>query len=645
MQLLNSRHAVQALRRRTRAALERDLVFLESEPVGVQAEWAEARSLTRRFLKMAAMFDAAAKKDDDSAADAAAAGEAQVELPAGRAQLLDFFNGPWSGLPLACAEAGRASAGPLASEKGGPVAEKEGPLAGVASMADTGPQAAGVSGTGAQAALFGNAALEFLLQRRSRNTGFADWMHSLAPADARRVILNKADAFGTTSADAQVQQMSSVLVSDAYGWGSDSASEAEEVEANPARPGSAAAASSGPAPPAKRKLQSRAIPWGPFQIAPIVPAAGQSGWGAICGQHCDQGNTLSCKKAVSRSSALTDADCVLRLKRWLLAGHSDQQWPSHRRRSHHVELGDKGLQDLADGMTEAEMDELVVQEVWQGKKVKGVWKTVGRVGVLTGEQYEDTNMSQRTEEHSGHGPFAEEALETKREVLQKVPNDAEEERKAGGSSNMDVFINQMAAHGYEGQPVLTDSAEFGLPAQLPATLMRDLSQSIARANAATWKAEDNKHLAPTMLPKMNVWLEPAGHRKVARLMLGREGLLFQGFPALLFLEMLDAFQAASSAAGIVSHGAQHSGSKSGPKKSKKQSGERTDFRPKDLLRTWRPTEVLMQDVAGNAMSLPVVMTMLQCAFASVNWRSGAVSRAADESTAVKATACPATDTA
>ena len=156
------------------------------------------------------------------------------------------------------------------------------------------------------------------------------------------------------------------------GWGSDSASEAEEVEANPASssagpgsasssagPGSAAAASSGPAPPVKRKLQSRAIPWGPFQIAPIVPAAGQSGWGAICGQHCDQGNTLSCKKAVSRSSTLTDADCVLRLKRWLLAGHSDQQWPSHRRRSHHVELGGKGLQDFADGMTEAEMDELV----------------------------------------------------------------------------------------------------------------------------------------------------------------------------------------------------------------------------------------------------------------------------------------------
>ena len=37
------------------------------------------------------------------------------------------------------AEAGRASARPLASEKGGPVAEKEGPLAGVASMADTKP--------------------------------------------------------------------------------------------------------------------------------------------------------------------------------------------------------------------------------------------------------------------------------------------------------------------------------------------------------------------------------------------------------------------------------------------------------------------------------------------------------------------------
>ena len=140
--------------------------------------------------------------------------------------------------------------------------------------------------------------------------------------------------------------------------------------AGPARRGSAsdfaadtssvaapASSSAGPA-RSKRVKQSRSIPWGPFQIAPIVPAAGHSGWGAICGQHCDRGNSLSCKKAMNRGS-LTDAECVLRLKRWLLAGHSDQNWPVHRRRSHHVELGGKGLQDFAQGMSEEAMDALV----------------------------------------------------------------------------------------------------------------------------------------------------------------------------------------------------------------------------------------------------------------------------------------------
>ena len=95
--------------------------------------------------------------------------------------------------------------------------------------------------------------------------------------------------------------------------------------AGPARRGSAsdfaadtssvaapASSSAGPA-RSKRVKQSRSIPWGPFQIAPIVPAAGHSGWGAICGQHCDRGNSLSCKKAMNRGS-LTDAECVLRLK-------------------------------------------------------------------------------------------------------------------------------------------------------------------------------------------------------------------------------------------------------------------------------------------------------------------------------------------
>ena len=37
--------------------------------------------------------------------------------------------------------------------------------------------------------------------------------------------------------------------------------------------------------------------------------------------------------------------------------------PIHRQRSHHVELGGKGLQDFAEGMSEAEMDALV--ESWR----------------------------------------------------------------------------------------------------------------------------------------------------------------------------------------------------------------------------------------------------------------------------------------
>ena len=182
---------------------------------------------------------------------------------------------------------------------------------------------------------------------------------------------------------------------------------------------------------------------------------------------------------------------------------------------------------------------------------------------------------------------------------------------------------------------LTDREQDALPllqVQSPGSLMRDLSQSINRANAFTWKAEAGKHIAPTMLPKMNLWLEPVPPRNAARLMLGREALLFQGFPALLFLERLETFQAQAEAAGLVAQAAQQSNTKPLVKRAKHphQVNERIDFRKQDLLLTWRPTETLMQDLAGNAMSLPVVMTMLQCAFVAVNWQSaGEVRRAAD----------------
>ena len=177
---------------------------------------------------------------------------------------------------------------------------------------------------------------------------------------------------------------------------------------------------------------------------------------------------------------------------------------------------------------------------------------------------------------------------------------------------------------------LTEREKDALPllqAQLPKTLMRDLSPSIARANAATWKPEIVKHLAPTMPPKMNVWVEPAGHVKKARLLLGREGLLYQGFPVIQFLEVLEDLQQQAQAAGQVV-----ADSLLGQKRRRSLVGRLQSRRARDMLLTWKPSEGLMQDLAGNAMSLPVVMTILQCAFASVSWHSRGTAAAAPVST-------------
>ena len=61
--------------------------------------------------------------------------------------------------------------------------------------------------------------------------------------------------------------------------------------------------------------------------------------------------------------------------------------------------------------------------------MKGVWRQIGRQGVLKAHGYEDTNMTERTEEHSGTGPFAEQGLATKKQVLQSVFADADEQRR------------------------------------------------------------------------------------------------------------------------------------------------------------------------------------------------------------------------
>ena len=102
------------------------------------------------------------------------------------------------------------------------------------------------------------------------------------------------------------------------------------------------------------------VPWGPFQIAPIYSQGSHTGWGAICNLHKNHcGGTTQCKKAITLKpeQGIDDEICVLRLKRWLLAGTDDAGWPQHCLRTHHVSLGGKSLIAFAEGKSEIEMDQ------------------------------------------------------------------------------------------------------------------------------------------------------------------------------------------------------------------------------------------------------------------------------------------------
>ena len=79
----------------------------------------------------------------------------------------------------------------------------------------------------------------------------------------------------------------------------------------------------------------------------------------------DSGHT-GCKKSVSLSTCGgSHEECILRLKRWLLAGLEDSTWPKHCMRSHHVQIGGKGLVDFSDGLKEPELDAKL--ESWLAK--------------------------------------------------------------------------------------------------------------------------------------------------------------------------------------------------------------------------------------------------------------------------------------
>jgi hypothetical protein len=65
--------------------------------------------------------------------------------------------------------------------------------------------------------------------------------------------------------------------------------------------------------------EHRGIPWGPWALAPVFRNKVQIGWGATCAQHVNRGDAACCKKQLSQGS-FTDAECIARLKMWLLAG-------------------------------------------------------------------------------------------------------------------------------------------------------------------------------------------------------------------------------------------------------------------------------------------------------------------------------------
>ena len=174
-----------------------------------------------------------------------------------------------------------------------------------------------------------------------------------------------------------------------------------------------------------------------------------------------------------------------------------------------------------------------------------------------------------------------------------------------------------------------------LQAQMPRRLsmVRDLSQSIGRANAATWQEDTRQHVCPTLLAKMTLWLERSSDGSKARLLLGREALSLQGFPVYAFLEVLGscAFgadeekgpQAGSAQTETKASCAAAAPTKPGGRPASQLQGPlagKVDRPPAGF-----PSEGLMADLAGNMMSLPVLMAVAQSALACIQWKDIEVS--------------------
>ena len=98
-----------------------------------------------------------------------------------------------------------------------------------------------------------------------------------------------------------------------------------------------------------------------FNLGPIYSEGVRTGYGAICGLHSNSEDApgIYCRKALTIGD-LSEEDCRLRLKRWLLAGLNDDDWPEDQARSRHLSLGGLRLVDFSVGDPETVLDRQVV---------------------------------------------------------------------------------------------------------------------------------------------------------------------------------------------------------------------------------------------------------------------------------------------
>ena len=119
--------------------------------------------------------------------------------------------------------------------------------------------------------------------------------------------------------------------------------------------------------------------------------------------------------------------------------------------------------------------------------------------------------------------------------------------------------------------------------EAPDAGFRNLSQSVGRVNTITLQS-DGKHLAPTMLPGQILWTQLA--RPSPRLLSGFEALLMQGYPIEPCLTRLE-----------------HEGFLVTPDQA---TSKKKAF----------PADHFLQDIAGNAMAMPVLLGICQAALAA-----------------------------